>query len=57
MTRVLERYLELAGLTESGPPLLEPPSRVIAGDQLSELVKVAGVLHRVADPISTAALR
>ena len=57
LNRVLERCLELAGLTESEASLVEPPSRLVSGDRLTELVKVEGVLHRVADPLATAPLR
>jgi len=57
LSRVLERCLELAGLNGPSLSLAEPPSRVVSGSQLSELVKVEGVLHRVLDPVATAPLR
>jgi hypothetical protein len=55
LAKVLARCFELAGLAPV--PACTPPSRVVSGDQVTELVKVSGCLHRVADPALTAFLR
>ena len=55
LAKVLARCFELAGL--AAVPTCTPPSRVVSGDQVTELVKVNGCLHRVADPALTAFLR
>jgi hypothetical protein len=58
LARVVARCLELAGLAAEAPVTTPtPPSRVVAGGLVTELVKVNGCLHRVADPASTAFLR
>ena len=58
LARVVARCLELAGLSAEAPVTTPPPpSRVVAGGLVTELVKVSGCLHRVADPASTAFLR
>jgi len=59
LSAVVSRCLELAGFSAEVPvPGPCPaPSRVVAEGRVTELVKVNGCLHRVADPVSTAFLR